>query len=376
MAILLNFTAMRLVVSLLSLLSFSASAQMLVPELLTALPAQLNETSGLIVLDDAIWTILDSGAPAEVYQVDPTDGSVLRTVQLLGATNSDFEEITADANWVYVGDFGNNSGSRTNLRVYRLPRAELENESTTQIAVEVIGFSFADQTDFTPAINATNFDCEAFVAVDDSLFVFSKRWLDGRTQIYALPALPGDHVAEVRGTYDTDGVVTAASWDGTDRLVLLGHEGDPGQPFVVLLNNIQGHDFFGSLGIRRPVDLFDHQTEGIAWLTPDKWVIGNEFLAGSPAALWSVEVGQRIGEDDAEHYGSGFFPNPTSGVLQLDGVNGPTFVRIMDCAGRLLMSSAFPQNAPLDVSSLAPGRYVALITCATYTVRLPLVVSR
>ena len=255
---------MRLSLILCLVLPTRLVGQMLVPDLLTGLPSQLNETSGLLVLNGVVWTVLDSGNPPAVYAVDASDGTVLRTVDLLGASNVDFEDITADASWVYVGDFGNNSGSRTNLRIYRFPRTALEDQGTTEVAVDTIRFSFADQVDFTPAYNNTNFDCEAFVAVDDSLFLFTKRWIDERTRLYVLPIIPGDHVAQVRGTLDSDGLITAASWDGSDRLVLLGHEDDPGQPFIWLFNSVDGHDFFGNTGIRREVDLLDHQTEAVA----------------------------------------------------------------------------------------------------------------
>lgn len=375
-AIVLTFTAVRLLALLIPSVALSLQAQMLVPEQLTVLNTQMNETSGLIVLGDAVWTILDSGAPAEVYEVDPSDGSVLRTVQLTGAANTDFEDITADADWVYVGDFGNNLGSRPNLRIYRFPRAELENESTTQVAVDVIDFSFEDQTDFTPAFNATNFDCEAFVATGDSLFLFTKRWLDQQTKLYALPALPGDHVAEVRATLDTDGVVTAASWDGIDRLALLGHEDDPGQPFIWLFNGVEGADFFGPAGIRRPLDLFDHQVEGIAWRTPDEWIISNELLGALPAALWSVEVGQTIGEDRALAFGARFFPNPAGHDLYFDGFHGRSDLRISNDAGRVVLTRSIQDGGPVDVSTLAAGSYIAIVISEGRTYRSRIEVLR
>lgn len=354
----------------------SLMGQMLEPDLLTELPSQLNETSGLIVLNDAVWTILDSGAPAEVYQIDPSDGSVLRTVQLTGATNTDFEDITADANWIYVGDFGNNLGSRSNLRVYRFPRADLENQSTTQVTVDVIDFSFEDQIEFTPAFNATNFDCEALVAIGDSLFLFTKRWLDHQTQFYALPAVPGDHVAEVRAILDTDGVVTGASWDGTDRLALIGHEDDPGQPFTWLFNGVVGTDLFGTVGVRREVDLFDHQTEGIAWLTPDEWIISNELLGSFPAALWSVGVGQTIGEDHRLTAGPRFFPLPANDEVRIAGLQGPAVVRVVDRTGRNIEHFRVVPDQPIDLGALIPGWYTAVVTEAKNSWRLPLVIAR
>ncbi|MBL0126515.1 MAG: T9SS type A sorting domain-containing protein [Flavobacteriales bacterium] len=365
---------MRTRFTLLLCLPLRLVGQVLVPDLLTVLPAQMNETSGLIVVNSTIWTILDSGNPPALYAVAPDNGSVLRTVQLTGATNVDFEEITADANWVYIGDFGNNLGSRTDLRIYRIPRSALEDEGVTEVAVDTIHFTFSDQTDFTPAWNATNFDQEAMIAVDDSLFLFSKRWLDERTRLYALPATPGDHVAEARGIFDTNGVITAASWDGVDRLALLGHEDDPGQPFIWLFSNVEGHDFFGANALRRNVDLFDHQTEGIAWRTPDEWILSNEWTAAFPASLWSVEVGQTVLDRGSIGERPSTFPQPADREVRISGLRGPTSVRIVDHTGREIASFRINGDGPIDTSSLVPGIYVMVIRDGSSLWRLPLMI--
>ena len=357
------------------LLPSLAEAQLITPDLLSVLPVQLNETSGLVVIDGAVWTVLDSGNPPAVLQVDPLNGTVTRTVQLIGASNFDYEDITADANWVYIGDFGNNSGSRTDLRIYRFPRSALEDVGIVSVQVEVIAFSFADQTDFTPAFNGTNFDCEAFVAMDDSLFLFTKRWIDETTRLYALPAAPGTHVASVRGDHDTDGLITAASWDGAGRLVLLGHEDDPGQPFIIHFNAVQGHDFFGQPGIRREVDLFDHQTEGIAWLTPDDWILSNELANGFPAALWSIDVmSTRIASPSGDRIRA--YPIPASDRISFIGPHGTMRVELHDASGRIVLGSHEIIDGQVDVCDLAAGRYVARIACLGSEFRLPVVIAR
>lgn len=352
-----------------------SAAQLLTPDLLSVLPAQLNETSGLVVIDGAVWTVLDSGNPPAVLQVDPVDGAITRTVQLIGASNIDYEDITADTDWVYIGDFGNNSGSRTDLRIYRITRAALEDEGVTAAQVDTIRFSFGDQTDFTPAFDNTNFDCEAFIAVDDSLFLFTKRWIDETTRLYALPATPGTHVASVRGDHDSNGLVTAASWDGAGRLVLLGHEDDPGQPFILLFNAVQGHDFFGQTGIRRQVDLFDHQTEGIAWLTPDEWILSNELANGFTAALWSIDVNSTLIATTANDW-IRVYPMPVSDHLFFAGSCGAMHVELRDAAGRMVLTARLGIEASVDVSGLAPGRYAARIACVGSEWRVPVVIAR
>lgn len=359
----------------LALLPIAAHAQMLAPQHLATLPSALNETSGLLVVDGAVWTMLDSGNPAELYQVSTATGAVTRTLQVLGAANVDWEDLAADDAWVYIGDFGNNAGSRTNLRVYRIPRTALEEEGVTSVQADTIRFSFADQTDFTPAFDNTNFDCEAFVAVDDSLFLFTKRWLDGTTRVYAVAAVPGTHVAQPRGDLDTEGLVTAASWDGAGRLVLLGYEGDPGQPFVVSFSSVQGHAFFAQQAIRRQVDLGEHQTEGIAWLTPDQWVLSNEAAGGFPADLWTIDVAQTTGREQERRIVRAY-PVPADDFVRFVGLAPETRVRVRDDLGRIVLDAFLDDADRLDARTLRVGRYLVDAEGPEGRVRMPLVIAR
>ncbi|MBK6831777.1 MAG: hypothetical protein IPG92_14005 [Flavobacteriales bacterium] len=103
---------MRSCIALLSFLPWSVMGQILEPDLLTELPAQLDETSGLLVLQNHVWTILDSGNPAALYEVAPIDGGVIRTVESARCQQCDgLRGITPpDDEWIYIGDFGNNAG--------------------------------------------------------------------------------------------------------------------------------------------------------------------------------------------------------------------------------------------------------------------------
>lgn len=335
-----------------------APAQLLVPEHLCDLPSQMNETSGLLLIGDALWTVLDSGNPAELYQVSTADGAVLRTVQLIGATNVDMEEVTADESWVYIGDFGNNLGSRTDLMIYRIPRWALENESTTAIEVDTIQFTYSDQVDFTPAFDGNNFDCEAFIAADDSLFLFTKRWLDGHTRQYALPAIPGTHVAEAREEFDAQGVVTAASLAADGRLVLLGHGLVPFRPFTILFSNTAGHVFLSGDAVRREFDMLDHQTEGIAWWSPDEWVFSNEVSGSGPAALWQVAIMQTVQDGEVAGNVVRLVPQPAREIVRVEGLPERASFRIVDETGREVRSGTVQEGSTFSVVGLPNGAYI------------------
>ena len=85
------------------------------------LSKQLNEISGI---DDAFhgvyFSINDSGDDSFVYLIKD-DGSVLHKMFVSGAENIDWEDLSSDGNFLYIGDIGNNRNQRKDLMVYRVP---------------------------------------------------------------------------------------------------------------------------------------------------------------------------------------------------------------------------------------------------------------
>jgi hypothetical protein len=75
--------------------------------------------------------------------------------------------------------------------------------------IDTLSFSYY-QTDFRKSKpNTSNFDCEAFVVADDSIYLFTKQWKQKRTAVYALPKIPGNHVAQLKESYNIKGLLPA-----------------------------------------------------------------------------------------------------------------------------------------------------------------------
>jgi len=140
----------------------------------------VKETSGLLFIDGKIITHNDSGDDANLYELDSLSGNLQRTINITNATNIDWEDITEDENHLYIGDFGNNNGNRTNLKIYKILKSDFKNNNA--VTTEIISFSYEDQTDFTSRPNATNFDAEAIVFHENSLLIFTKNWIDLKTK--------------------------------------------------------------------------------------------------------------------------------------------------------------------------------------------------
>jgi hypothetical protein len=365
-----NFVAMRLLSSFLILGLSTASAQTIVPTLLTSLDTELNETSGLVVIDGHVWTQLDSGNPSELYELDVTTGEILRAVTVSNAENIDWEGVATDGSWAYIGDFGNNSGSRTNMRVYRFALSELSDPGTTEVQVDTIAFAYADQIDFTPATNATNWDCEAMLAMDDSLFLFTKNWENGQCYLYSMSAEPGEHLAQRRDTLATQGMVTGASIDSDGGVVLCGYTAIL-SPFVWQLWGYPGNGFFNGNAVRRQVLLPFGQVEGIAWSGPGTAYFTNEQNQLSTARLWEIgldvitEVVTALPDE-----GLVVVVDPAGERITISAEQAG-IVQVIDASGRVvLQGQVYRGENAVSTASLDHGVYVVSTDTGAPSVRV------
>lgn len=112
----------------------------------TSLGQEVAETSGLLNVDGRIFTHNDSGNKAELYELDTVSGAVKRKIVVTNASNNDWEDLSSDDHFIYIGDFGNNRGDRKNLRIYRVSREQLL--SSENIQADTINFIYDDQKTF------------------------------------------------------------------------------------------------------------------------------------------------------------------------------------------------------------------------------------
>ncbi|MCP9236808.1 hypothetical protein [Lewinella sp. JB7] len=180
------------------------------------LPPAINEASGLVIEGGRMIWHNDSGDGPYLYTTSLHGELVAKDT--LDARAVDYEDICADAaGTLYVGDFGNNTGRRSHGVIYRYDTLTRRTDS--------IVFTYSGQRGegrLTPG----NYDCEAMVAVDGSLHLFTKDILFGRRPFYIqhfrLPARPGTYVAElVDSLYLPRRVVTGAAFDPRTRELFL-----------------------------------------------------------------------------------------------------------------------------------------------------------
>jgi len=242
--------------------------------------SNIPETSGLIRWDNRLWTHNDN-TDLNLYAIDTISGAQQLSLTLNGATNTDWEEIAQDDTHIYVADFGNNSsGNRTDLHILKISKSSV---SLGTPELETINFSYSDQVNFTASPpNQTDFDCEAMIVSGESIFLFTKQWNSLKTSAYKLPKTAGTHVAVYLSTLDVQGLITGATWLENKNLLALSGYSTTLQPFIYLLYDFNGTQFFGGNKRKILMNLPLHQVEGIATTDGIKYFISNERLVQLP----------------------------------------------------------------------------------------------
>ena len=100
------------------------SAQIASVSVRAQLPAMLSESSGAVFFNGRFISHNDSGNENKLYELDTATGLILRTVHIQNAVNSDWEDLAQDATSLYIGDIGNNRGNRTDLKIYKIAKAD------------------------------------------------------------------------------------------------------------------------------------------------------------------------------------------------------------------------------------------------------------
>jgi len=342
------------------------------PSISFSLAGSLSETSGLIFWNNQLWTHNDN-TDTNIYSLDTLNGNIIKIYPLSRIANKDWEEISQDDNYIYVGDFGNNGGNRTDLRIFKISKNSLTGNLPV---IDSVKFTYSDQVDFSTGSNNTDFDCEAFIVSEDSIYLFTKQWVSNKTSVYSLPKNPGYYIAKLKSSYDVEGLITGAVYLESERIIALLGYSDLLEPFVYLLYDFKGSAFFG--GNKRKIGLLlpYHQTEGISTADGIKYYISNESFS-----LYSViNVPQRLHIFDLTSFLGNYlnlpipFPDAENNFIILP-VPAHDFIKVksysallpidyilINLSGKIIMKGRLTsENETIIVSSLASGMYILRI---------------
>lgn len=251
------------------------------------LPKELKEVSGVAKDGNALWAIADNSKNT-MYKLDLT-GNISKKIVINNVNFINAEAITSDHHYVYIGDVGDNNGTRPFRSIFRILKTDLDNNKN--IRGEEIRFTFPDEG-FIKKKKQNNFDCEAIMSYRDSIYLFSKRRDDGRTELYALPKLPGSYVARSIGKFKVKGLITDADVNPEgNEVAIIGYEEGHTRPFIYIFSNFKGDHFFS--GNYKRYELasnkkIDWQVESIAYADDNSFFLSCEKTADVPNTLYRI----------------------------------------------------------------------------------------
>ncbi len=360
-----------------SLVWLSSTAQI---ENLTSkfdLPEQVNETSGLLFYNGKLITHNDSGGSANLYEIDTISGTITRTINITNANNIDWEDITQDDTYIYIGDFGNNNGNRQDLKIYRILKSDFT--SATSITSEIITFSYEDQVDFTTNPYNHDFDAEAFSVYNNELIIFSKNWATSEVKAYSIPNTIGNHSAKNIGSYNSEGLITGAAYNPEDNSFLLCGYNKDGNTFLIYIKNIDIQQPFN--GVIERTDITSSvglasQTEGIAHISGKQYFLSRENVNRNingtqivlPQHLFRFDNGSFITLDIEEFNAVNLkiFPNPSQDVLYINGIDVKK-LSVTDVNGKTILEQKKTSNQ-IRIKELTTGIYFLKIVSKNNTI--------
>jgi len=253
------------------------------------LDPHLVENSGLISFRNKLWTINDSGGEPEIYAFNPLTGKILQIIRIANGRNRDWEEIAQDPDYIYVGDIGDNFGSRDKLTIYKISKKQIPLAGNKIVNAEKIVFSFSDNLSRFNIRQRNTHDCEAFFVVNDTIFLFTKNLEEQTTSLYLLPAQVGTYDISATAHFNADGLVTGADIsENNDFVLLLGYKDYI--PFLWVFYDYRFPDFFHGKKVRFDFPAYlDLQTEGITIRNAGTVYISSE--GGTfPPQLYTVDL--------------------------------------------------------------------------------------
>ena len=246
------------------------------------LPKIINETSGLEILNDVFITHNDSGGEPSLYFFN-LSGEIINSIKLEKESfweiyNNDWEDITANEDYIYIADTGNNFGNRDNLNIIKVKIADFSIDGKIDIF-------YSDQESFFPS-SKHKYDAEALLIIEDKIALFSKDRDSLNTDLYLID----DTVKEKQGlssvaNFNVNTLITGGDYDSDTGILALVSYSSRGEQYLILFEefNIDSTSYNSfkkySIPIERAqieaIKIIDNKT---FWITSEDEGIGNPYM--------------------------------------------------------------------------------------------------
>ncbi|MBL4643883.1 MAG: T9SS type A sorting domain-containing protein, partial [Flavobacteriaceae bacterium] len=254
--------------------------------------------------------------------------------------------------------------------IYRILKSDFNNG--TSITSEVISFSYEDQVNFTTNTYNHDFDAEAFSVYNNELIIFSKNWASSEVKAYSIPKTIGNHSAKNIGSYNSEGLITGATYNAEDNSFLLCGYNKVGNPLLLYLKDIDIKNPFN--GVIERTDISNSvglasQVEGITHISGKKYFLSrervNQNINGNQLVL-----NQHLFRFDNGSFGTlslgnfvldniSIYPNPSKELIQVSGISIEQ-ICIIDNLGRKVLTQKNSSNQ-IRINELTTGIYILKI---------------
>ena len=246
------------------------------------LPKIINETSGLEILNDVFVTHNDSGGEPSLYffnlNGEITDSKKLEEKSFWEIYNNDWEDITADEDYIYIADTGNNFGTRDNLSIIKVKIADFSVDSKIDIF-------YSDQESFFPS-SKHKYDAEALLIIQDKIALFSKDRESLNTDLYLIDKTTKEKqkLSSV-ANFNVNSLITGGDYNSNTGILALVSYSSRGEQYLILFEefNIDSTSYNSFKKYIIPIEraqieaikIIDNKT---FWITSEDEGIGNPYM--------------------------------------------------------------------------------------------------
>ena len=249
------------------------------------LPKIINETSGLEILNEVFITHNDSGGEPSLYFFN-LNGEIINSIKLEEESfwkiyNNDWEDITADEDYIFIADTGNNFGNRDNLNIIKVKINDFSIDGKIDI-------TYKDQDTFFSLFPRPKhkYDAEALFLIDDKIAILSKDRSNLFTDLYLISKESDlNQVLESKITYDVNSLVTGGDYNEKLRLLTLVSYNSNGDQFLILFEDFDLENLAKNKFRKFKIPIERAQIEAIKiidkttfWVTSEDEGIGNPYM--------------------------------------------------------------------------------------------------
>ncbi|HDZ40081.1 MAG TPA: hypothetical protein ENH59_00135 [Bacteroidetes bacterium] len=231
-----------LLIALLSLNAMLKSQDIKTLEIDSQLPISplLYEISGMCFYNDKIYALNDGGNGSYIFKLDIETGKLEEKYRIRDIRNKDWEELSIFGAYLYIGDFGNNSGKRSDMVIYRV---KIDSLHYPDPPILTTGLEYLLKKKAKVRKSDNEWDCEAMTVNSDGIYCFSKNRKDLTTNLYYVRE-GINNILSPLASFDPGFLVTGAYYYGSGRsLFLCGYYNN--ETYLVQFKNTDGVSIAG-----------------------------------------------------------------------------------------------------------------------------------